>query len=486
MSSAAVPRPAAPGPWARIQDLILPIGMIASVLVIMVPVPAELMDLLLAANITIAVIMLLTTLYVRTPLEFNIFPSLLLATTLFRLVLNVATTRLILTRAGSDGLLAAGGVVRTFGQFVTGGAAGADNIVVGLIIFSIIVVIQFVVITKGATRISEVAARFTLDGMPGRADGHRRRPERRHDRRARGPASPAGDHPAGRLLRRDGRRQQVRPRRRHRRHHHHSDQYRRRTVYRHRPERDEPRPTPASLFTTLTIGDGLVTQVPAFLISLAAGMLVTRSSQESNLPKEFLRQLFSRPQALAVAGGFLALLIFTSLPRIPLFLIGAGCVGMAVTLSRRENKAQAVAAVKKQAEAAKSAQRVEDYLTIEPMELELGIGLIRVADPQARRRLAGSHPARAAEPGRRDGRHSAQGPRARQHAASAEPIPDQDRRRGRRPGNDRRKRGRAGQRDRHAPERNRPATCRRTADSRRREAPDRPTARRPRRPWSTS
>ena len=103
MSSAAVPHPAAPGAWARIQDLILPIGMIASVLVIMVPVPAELMDLLLAANITIAVIMLLTTLYVRTPLEFNIFPSLLLATTLFRLVLNVATTRLILTRAGSDG-----------------------------------------------------------------------------------------------------------------------------------------------------------------------------------------------------------------------------------------------------------------------------------------------------------------------------------------------------------------------------------------------
>ena len=168
MSSAAVPRWAAPGSWARIQDLILPIGMIASVLVIMVPVPAELMDLLLAANITIAVIMLLTTLYVRTPLEFNIFPSLLLATTLFRLVLNVATTRLILTRAGSDGLLAAGGVVRTFGQFVTGGAAGTDNIVVGLIIFSIIVVIQFVVITKGATRISEVAARFTLDGMPGK------------------------------------------------------------------------------------------------------------------------------------------------------------------------------------------------------------------------------------------------------------------------------------------------------------------------------
>ncbi len=156
------------GAWARIQDLILPIGMIASILVIMVPVPAELMDLLLASNITVAVIMLLTTLSVRTPLEFSIFPSLLLTTTLARLVLNVATTRLILTRAGSDGLSAAGGVVRTFGQFVTGGVSGTDKIVVGLIIFSIIVLIQFVVITKGATRISEVAARFTLDGMPGR------------------------------------------------------------------------------------------------------------------------------------------------------------------------------------------------------------------------------------------------------------------------------------------------------------------------------
>ena len=240
MPSVAVPRGAAPGSWARIQDLILPIGMIASVLVIMVPVPAELMDLLLAANITIAVIMLLTTLYVRTPLEFNIFPSLLLATTLFRLVLNVATTRLILTRAGIDGPLAAGGVVRTFGKFVTGGAAGTDNIVVGLIIFSIIVVIQFVVITKGATRISEVAARFTLDGMPGRQMAIDADLERRHDRPARGPASPAGDHAAGRLLRRHGRRQQVRPRRRHRGHHHHSDQYRRRIVHRHRPGGNEP------------------------------------------------------------------------------------------------------------------------------------------------------------------------------------------------------------------------------------------------------
>ena len=147
----------------RVQDLILPIAMIASVLVIMVPLPAALMDVLLAANITVAVIMLLTTIYVRQPLEFSVFPSMLLATTLARLVLNVATTRLILTRAGSDGLNAAGHVVSSFAAFVAG-----ERIVVGIIIFVIIVVIQFVVITKGATRISEVAARFALDGMPGK------------------------------------------------------------------------------------------------------------------------------------------------------------------------------------------------------------------------------------------------------------------------------------------------------------------------------
>ena len=134
----------------------------------MVPLPPALMDLLLSSNITIAVIMLLTTIYVRTPLEFSIFPSLLLATTLFRLVLNVATTRLILTRAGADGLLAAGGVVQDLRRIRYRRGHGTDKIVVGLIIFAIIVMIQFVVITKGATRISEVAARFALDGMPGR------------------------------------------------------------------------------------------------------------------------------------------------------------------------------------------------------------------------------------------------------------------------------------------------------------------------------
>ena len=147
----------------RWQDLILPVGIIASILVILVPMPPVFLDVLLSINITVSVIVLLTTIYVKSPLEFSVFPTMLLATTLGRLVLNVASTRLILTHGGSDGLEAAGGVIRGFGDFVAG-----DRLIVGIIIFTIIVLIQFVVITKGATRISEVAARFALDGMPGR------------------------------------------------------------------------------------------------------------------------------------------------------------------------------------------------------------------------------------------------------------------------------------------------------------------------------
>jgi flagellar biosynthesis protein FlhA len=286
---------------------------------------------------------------------------------------------LILTRAGSDGLAAAGGVVRTFGQFVTGGATGADKIVVGLIIFSIIVLIQFVVITKGATRISEVAARFTLDGMPGRQmaidadlnagiidehEAQRRRQEIIAQADFFGAMDGAskfvrGDAIAGLviiLINIVG------------------------GLFIGIVEVGMSLDQAGALFTTLTIGDGLVTQIPAFLISLAAGLLVTRSSQESNLPREFLRQFFSRPQVLAVASGFLGILVFTSLPRIPLFLIGMSCAGMAVTLTRREQKTKAAAAVQRRAEAAQRTARVEDYLTVDPMELELGVGLIRFAD----------------------------------------------------------------------------------------------------------
>jgi flagellar biosynthesis protein FlhA len=361
----------------RWQDLVLPVAIIASVLVILVPLPTMLLDILLAGNITVAVIVLLTTIYVRTPLEFSIFPSLLLATTLARLVLNVATTRLILTQAGTDGLQAAGDVITAFADFV----AGDGKIVVGLIIFVIIIVIQFVVITKGATRISEVAARFALDGMPGKQmaidadlnagiiderEAQRRREEITQQADFFGAMDGAskfvrGDAVAGIII----------------------------TIINilgglviGMAEMGMPLSEAAALFTRLTIGDGLVSQVPAFLISLAAGLLVTRSSRSTNMPQEFLRQLFSRPQALAVTGGFLALLIFTSLPRVPLFSLGFACVGLAHLLSRKSNAAQAADAAAKEAKKQqKPDERIEDYLAIDPMEIELGVGLIRLADP---------------------------------------------------------------------------------------------------------
>ncbi len=359
------------------RDLVLPCATICSLLVIIVPLPTGLMDLLLSANITIGVIMLLTTIYVRTPLEFSIFPSLLLATTLFRLVLNVATTRLILTGAESQGMLAAGGVVRSFGEYVAG-----DTIVVGLIIFAIIVLIQFIVITKGATRISEVAARFALDGMPGKQmaidadlnagiiDEHeakRRREEITEQADFFGAMDGAskfvrGDAIAGIVI----------------------------TLINiigglviGIVEYQMSLAEAGALFTKLTIGDGLVSQVPALLISLAAGLLVTRSTRESNLPAEFMRQLFSHPQALAVAGGFLGILVFTNLPTVPLLTLGGSCIGMALLLRKKSRDTRVAQESKKRAEAAKPREeRIEDYLATDPMEFEIGVGLIRLADPK--------------------------------------------------------------------------------------------------------
>jgi flagellar biosynthesis protein FlhA len=362
---------------ARTPDLVLPLGIIASILVILAPLPAPLMDLMLSANICVSVIMLLTTVYVRTPLEFNIFPSLLLASTLGRLVLNVATTRLILTRAGSDGLEAAGGVIRAFGEFVAG-----DKLVVGLILFSIIVLIQFVVITKGATRISEVAARFALDGMPGRqmaidADLNAGVIDEREAQRRRAEITQQADF-FGAM---DGASKFVR-----------GDAVAGIVItlinivgglFIGVIEDGMSAGEAAALFTKLTIGDGLVSQVPAFLVSLSAGLLVTRSTSETNLPAEFFGQLFSRPQALAVAGAFLGMLIFTNLPTMPLLTLGASCVGFAIVLSRREKKEKVEATAKAQAAEKKPPEeRIEDFLIVDPMEIEIGVALIRLADPK--------------------------------------------------------------------------------------------------------
>jgi flagellar biosynthesis protein FlhA len=368
---------AATSDWLRRgQDLVLPLAIIASVLVILVPLPPPLLDVLLSANIALSVIVLLTTIYVRMPLDFSIFPTVLLATTLARLVLNVATTRLILTHGGKDKLDAAGGVVTAFADFV----AGDGKIVVGLVIFVIIVVIQFVVITKGATRISEVAARFALDGMPGKQmaidadlnagiidekEAQRRREEITQQADFYGAMDGAskfvrGDAIAGIVI----------------------------TLINiiggliiGVAEHGMPISEAAAVFTRLTIGDGLVSQVPAFLVSLAAGLLTTRSTQKSNLPSQFVTQLFSRPQALAVTGAFLAILVTTDLPRMPLMMLGAACFGMSRMLTQNQAKLQA--AITSEADKKPPAEeRIEDYLTVDPMEIEVGVGLIRLADPK--------------------------------------------------------------------------------------------------------
>lgn len=363
----------------RYRDLVLPLGIIGCLVVILVPLPPLLMDLLLAGNITIAVIVLLTTVYVSTPLEFSIFPSLLLATTLARLVLNVATTRLILTGADARGMGAAGGVIQSFGEFVAG-----DRLEVGLIIFVIIVLIQFIVITKGATRISEVAARFALDGMPGRqmaidADLNAGLIDEKQAQSRRAEISAQADF-YGAM---DGASKFVR-----------GDAIAGIVItlvniigglFIGVLQAGMTVREAVALFTKLTIGDGLVSQVPALLISLAAGLLVTRSTQRTNLPIQFLQQLLGNSRALAVAGGFLLLLIVTNLPAIPMATLGAGCIGLAVVMNRQTARRQDEEASRAEAErvaaSAPPDKRVEDFLSVDPMEISIGLGLLALADP---------------------------------------------------------------------------------------------------------
>lgn len=367
---------------SKLNEFVLPLMIIGCLLVFIVPLPGWTMDLLLAGNIAIGLVVLLTTLHIRTPLEFSVFPTVLLATTLARLVLNVATTRLILTKADTSvGLSAAGDVVRQFGEFVSG-----DRLIVGLVIFTIIFVIQMMVITKGATRISEVAARFALDGIPGRQ------------------LAIDADLNAGVIDQNEA-------------------QQRRATLNRHADfygamdgaskfvrgdaiagvvitvinivgglfigviQSGMPIVEATELYTKLTIGDGLVSQIPALLISLAAGLLVTRSSESSNLPVELLKQLFRNPQVLGIAGIFLGLLVFTKLPSIPLLLLATGLAGLALSARNQEVKeAQATPPSRPTASSkagsrstGTTTKRIEDFLQVDPVEVELGVGLLRIA-----------------------------------------------------------------------------------------------------------
>ncbi len=366
---------------SRHRGLIFPVACIALLLVLLVPLPSAILDLLLVLNITISVVLLVTAMYVKSPLEFAVLPSLLLATTMFRLTLNVATTRLILTAGESGGVTNAmgdaGSVIAAFSEFVTRG-----SMTVGFIIFVIIFIIQFVVITKGSGRISEVAARFTLDAMPGKQmaidadlnagiiderEAKTRREEIAQEADFYGAMDGAskftrGDAIAGiiiTLVNIAG------------------------GMYVGLVDRGWDLAPTAELFTKLTIGDGLVSQVPAFITALGAGLIVTRSSTRAELGEQVVGQLTANPIPLFIAAGFLGLMAFTGLPAIPLLVVGASCGGLAWILTRqrteeaaRESRQKLAAANQEQAKP----QPVEQLLEVDAMELEVGYGLVSLVD----------------------------------------------------------------------------------------------------------
>src|SRR5258705_8341939 len=362
------------------RGMLFPLAFISLLFVILVPLPAQMMDLLLILTLSLSAVILITTIYVQAPLEFSVFPSLLLATTLFRLVLNAATTRLILTvgdRASNatEAQHQAGEVILAFSNFVAG-----NSLAVGIIIFTIIVVIQFVVITKGATRISEVAARFTLDAMPGKqmaidADVNAGAINESEARRRRQEISQEADF-YGAM---DGASKFVR-----------GDAIAAIIIvivnilgglFVGKFQRGWDLMDCLELYTKLTIGDGLVAQVPAFIVSLAAGLIVTRTSGRSNLGEDMLGQLMAKPQALIITAPFLALMTFTALPKLPLFPLGLSCGGLAWILTNHEKKAVASAALKEREKATrKEPEKVEKLLDLDVLELEIGYGLVRLVD----------------------------------------------------------------------------------------------------------
>ncbi len=359
------------------QDILFVGAIIAILVAIFVPLPLFVLDFLLVVSITLSILILLTVIYVREPIKFSVFPSVLLLTTAYRLALNVATTRQILSNAGREGTSAAGRVIDAFGNFV----AGADP-VIGFVIFVILIIVNFVVITKGATRISEVAARFTLDSMPGKqmaidadlnsglikeSEARRRREQIAKESDFYGAMDGAskfvrGDAIAGIIV----------------------------TLVNVIAgfligclKYDMSASKALHTFTILTIGDGLVSQVPALIISLGAGLIVTRATAESNLGQEFMGQVFGERKSLVVAGIFLLLLVPTGLPVVPL-LVAASLLGVIVWVLRgaaKDTAKKEEVRKEKEAVAARKPEKVEGLLHVDPMELEIGYGLIRHVDP---------------------------------------------------------------------------------------------------------
>ena len=358
-------------------DFVIAVGLVGILTLMVVPLPSVILDIFLTFSFTLSLLVLLVAVYTRRSLDFSVFPSLLLITTLFRLSLNVASTRLILTEGHSGGR-AVGQVISSFGNFVVG-----NNYVIGIIVFTILVVINFVVITKGSGRVAEVAARFTLDAMPGKqmsidADlnsgliNEKEAKIRRRDIEREADFYGAMDG-ASKFVRGDaisgiiimfvniiggllvG-------------------------VF----QRGLDLAAAAENYTMLTIGDGLVTQIPALIISTAAGTVVTRSSNESSMGSEIASQLFLKPRALIVVAGILGILgLIPGLPKTPFFIMSIfiGGIGwIMIQYEKEETKNKTLEAMERQSSKTAKREDIEKILPLDLIELEVGYNLIRVVE----------------------------------------------------------------------------------------------------------
>jgi flagellar biosynthesis protein FlhA len=362
----------APAPRSRIADLVVPLGIIGVVLMMVLPLPAPLLDALLALSVALAVGVFLTGLFIEDALEFSAFPAVVLTATLLRLSLNVATTRLILLH-GAEGHGAAGQMVEAFGRFVVSG-----NVVVGLVVFLILVVINFVVITKGAGRVAEVAARFTLDAMPGKqmavdadlssgaintdqARKRRRNLEREADfYGAMDGASKFvhGDAIAGLLITAINLIGGL--------------------IIGLANGMDLAKA--AETFSVLSVGDALVSQLPALLVSAAAGIVVTRSATGEPLGRALATQLFGRREPVMMTAGVLtALAIIPGVPAIPILVIVGGLL-LAARRIRSSGAAPRPDAAAEPAQKRSAAEEIDDALVVDILALELGYELIAMVD----------------------------------------------------------------------------------------------------------
>ncbi|MBI4828293.1 MAG: flagellar biosynthesis protein FlhA [Nitrospinae bacterium] len=361
--------------FARNADVGLAIGIIAILAVMVLPVPAPLLDLLLALSITSGLVILMVAIYLKSPVDFSVFPSLLLLVTIFRLALNVATTRRILLH-GNEGTDAAGKVIEAFGQFVVGG-----NYVVGIVVFSILIIINYKVITQGSTRTAEVAARFTLDAMPGKQmsidadlnagliteqDARARRKRLEDEANFYGSMDGAikfvrGDVVAGIII----------------------------TIVNIAAgfaigvlQMGMPVSEAATVFTILTIGDGLVSQLPSLIISTASGIIVTRAVSAGNLGQDIAEQLMINPRAFALASGFLVFMsLIPGMPGMAFITLGAMAGGLAYAIGQADKESAEETRKEAAREAGKPApEKVEALLPLDALELEIGYELIPLVD----------------------------------------------------------------------------------------------------------